>query len=151
LGSLTINGGDYETNAPLHTPLIEVLRELGLKGTKLGCGNGECGACTVIIDDKAVCACLCPLGRVAHRNVETIEGVGTAEEPHPIQTLLHESGAFQCGFCTPGTIMSLMALLRTNAQPDEADIRRALQGNVCRCSGYKKLRDAVVQYVADAP
>ncbi|MBT6274638.1 MAG: (2Fe-2S)-binding protein [Chromatiales bacterium] len=147
--SLTVNGAHYETAAPLHTPLIEVLRQLGLKGTKLGCASGECGACTVVLDGKAVCACLYPLGRVGSRNVETIEGVGTAEAPHPLQVALQESGAFQCGFCTPGTIMSLMALLRVNEQPVEAEIRRALQGNVCRCSGYKKLRDAVAHYVKD--
>ena len=150
LRSLLVNGQPYETVAAPYTPLIEVLRALGLKGTKLGCASGECGACTVIVENKAVCACLFPLGRVAENNVETIEGVGTVDNPHPLQTLLHESGAFQCGFCTPGTIMSLVALLRANAAPSETDIRRALQGNVCRCSGYKKLRDAVVAYVQDA-
>ena len=145
---LSINGQAYAVPSPGHTPLIEVLRGLGLKGTKLGCGNGECGACTVIINDNAVCACLMPVGRAFGQNIETIEGVGTPTRPHSLQRKLHESGAFQCGFCTPGMVMSLLALLRATPQPTEMQFRRAVQGNVCRCSGFKKLRDAVLEYSA---
>ena len=123
-----------------------MLRDLGLKGTKIGCASGECGACTVIVDDRAVCACLMPVGRVGNRNVETIEGVGTVASPHPLQKALHEHGAFQCGFCTPGVVMSLLALLRAHPSPSDTQVRSALQGNVCRCSGYQKLLAAVAQY-----
>ena len=144
--SLSINGAVAQTTAEPFTPLVEVLRDLGFKGTKVGCASGECGACTVIIEDHAVCACLMPLGRVGDRNVETIEGVGTVESPHPLQTALHEHGAFQCGFCTPGVVMSLLALLRAEPNPSDAQVRQALQGNVCRCSGYQKLREAVAAY-----
>lgn len=144
--SLSVNGDIKQTDAEPFIPLVEVLRELGLKGTKIGCASGECGACTVIIDDRAVCACLMPVGRVGTRNVETIEGVGTVASPHPLQKALHEHGAFQCGFCTPGVVMSLLALLRANPSPSDTQVRHALQGNVCRCSGYQKLLGAVAQY-----
>lgn len=144
--SLSVNGNATQTTAEPFTPLVEVLREIGLKGTKLGCASGECGACTVIIDDRAVCACLMPVGRVGARNVETIEGVGSVESPHPLQTALYEHGAFQCGFCTPGVVMSLLALLRAQPHPTDAQVRAALQGNVCRCSGYQKLLEAVAAY-----
>lgn len=144
--SLSVNGTVRNTAADPGTPLVEVLRDLGLKGTKVGCASGECGACTVIIDDRAVCACLMPIGRIGERNVETIEGLGTVESPHPLQTALHEHGAFQCGFCTPGVVMSLVALLRSHPNPSEEQTRAALQGNVCRCSGYQKIREAVAAY-----
>ena len=144
--SLSVNGNVTQTSAEPFTPLVEVLREMGLTGTKLGCASGECGACTVIIDGRAVCACLIPIGRVGERNVETIEGVGTVDAPHPLQKALHEHGAFQCGFCTPGVVMSLLALLRAQPSPSDEEVRTALQGNVCRCSGYQKLREAVAAY-----
>ena len=149
--TIIINGQHHKVSAAPFTPLVEVLRAAGLKGTKLGCASGECGACTVIVDDKAVCACLVPVGRVEDCNVETIEGVGTAATPHRLQRTLHEMGAFQCGFCTPGIVMSLLALLRSTPAPDEAQIRVALQGNVCRCSGYKLLIEAVARYVEESP
>ena len=144
--SLSVNGSTKQISAEPFTPLVEVLREIGLKGTKLGCASGECGACTVIIDGRAVCACLMPIGRVGARNVETVEGVGTVESPHPLQKTLHEHGAFQCGFCTPGVVMSLLALLRVQPSPSDEQVRAALQGNVCRCSGYQKLLEAVAAY-----
>ena len=146
MARLSINGTIRQTTAEPFTPLVEVLRELGFKGTKVGCANGECGACTVIIDDRAICACLMPLGRVGDRNVETIEGVGTVDSPHALQKTLHEHGAFQCGFCTPGVVMSLLALLRVEPGPSDEQVRTALQGNVCRCSGYQKLLEAVAAY-----
>lgn len=144
---MNINGREHEVDSDPSLPLVQMLRELGLKGTKLGCGSGECGACTVIVDDKAVCACLFPAGRAIGRRIETIEGVGTVESPHPLQRALHEHGAFQCGFCTPGTVMSLLALLRANPKPSETEMRIATQGNVCRCSGYQLLREAVAAYI----
>jgi len=150
VSEFSVNGQSYDVYSRPDTPLIEVLRELGLKGTKLGCGNGECGACTVIVNNLAVCSCLLPLGRIIGQNIETIEGLGTPAQPHPLQRKLHESGAFQCGFCTPGMVMSLLALLRAVPQPSETDVRRAVQGNVCRCSGFKKLIDAVLEYSAGA-
>lgn len=149
--TLSINGVAHEISVPPFTPLVEVLRTLGLKGTKLGCASGECGACTVIVEDKAVCACLLPVGRVGAHNVETIEGVGSPEAPHRLQRTLHEMGAFQCGFCTPGVMMSLLALLRSTPRPNDEQVRMALQGNVCRCSGYIKLLEAVARYVEESP
>jgi len=146
---LNINGVAHETSAAPFTPLVEVIRDLGLKGTKIGCASGECGACTVILADKAVCACLLPVGRVGEQNVETIESVGTPQSPHPLQRIMHEMGAFQCGFCTPGVVMSLIALLRQTPRPNDAQVRVALQGNVCRCSGYKKLLEAVAHFVEE--
>jgi aerobic-type carbon monoxide dehydrogenase small subunit (CoxS/CutS family) len=149
--TLDVNQEKYSVSASPDTPLVEVLRALGLKGTKVGCGSGECGACTVIVDDKAVCACLMPVGRASRYAVETIEALGTIENPHPLQSLLHQRGAFQCGFCTPGVVMSLVALLRENSVPSDEDVRCALQGNVCRCSGYVKLCEAVAEYVGAQP
>lgn len=145
--SLTVNGQNLDVEALPHRPLVEVLREAGLKGTKLGCASGECGACTVLVDGKAVCACLLPIGRVVNRVVETIEGVGTVEKPHPLQTALHQNGAFQCGFCTPGVVMSLLGLLRETRRPHLDEVKAALQGNVCRCSGYKKLHETIQAYI----
>ena len=149
--TLTINGQAHEISVAPFTPLVEVLRALDFKGAKLGCASGECGACTVIVDNTAVCACLLPVGRVGERNVETIEGVGNTESPHRLQRTLHQMGAFQCGFCTPGVVMSLLALLRRTPRPSDKQVRVALQGNVCRCSGYKKLREAVVRYIEETP
>ena len=129
-------------------PLAVFLRDhLKLRGTKIGCGNGECGACTVLMDGRAVCSCLMPLGRAHGRRIETIESLGDPDDLHPIQRTLVERGAFQCGFCTPGVVMSLLALLEENPKPDDDEIRSALQGNLCRCSGYVKLLEAVKEIV----
>jgi aerobic-type carbon monoxide dehydrogenase small subunit (CoxS/CutS family) len=149
--TLTINGVAHQISIAPFTPLVEVLRALGFKGTKLGCASGECGACTVIVEGQSVCACLFPVGRVGERNVETIEGVGSAASPHRLQRTLHEMGAFQCGFCTPGVVMSLLALVRATPRPSDEQVRVALQGNVCRCSGYKKLREAMARYIEETP
>lgn len=123
--------------------------ELELSGTKIGCGNGECGACTIILDDQAVCSCLVPLGRTAGRQIETIESLGSPDDLHPLQSKLVEHGAFQCGFCTPGVLMSLVALLRATPKPTNAEIRVALQGNLCRCTGYVKLLEAIGEIVRE--
>ncbi len=133
-------------------PLAAFLREdLELRGTKIGCGNGECGACTVIMDDQAVCSCLVPLGRTDGRQIETVESLGSPDDLHPIQSKLVERGAFQCGFCTPGVLMSLVALLRAKSKPTTAEVRTALQGNLCRCTGYVKLLEAIGEIVREGP
>ena len=140
---LDVNGVRRETESDPAMLLAVYLREeLELRGTKIGCGNGECGACTVILDGRAVCSCLVPLGRAEGRRIETVESLGDPDDLHPIQPKLVERGAFQCGFCTPGMVKSLIALLRRNPTPDDAEIRSALQGNLCRCSGYVKLLEA---------
>ena len=145
-----VNGKMRETNCDPATPLVTVLREeLNLRGTKIGCGNGECGACTVLMDGRAVCSCLVPVGRAAGRRIVTIESLGEPDDLHPIQKKLVERGAFQCGFCTPGVVMSLLALLRHNPQPTDADIRNALQGNLCRCTGYVKLLESIGEIVRE--
>ena len=125
--------------------LLEVLRDdLGLTGTKEGCVEGECGACTVLIDGKPVDSCIYAVHAVGNREVTTIEGVG-AQEASPLQRAMAEAGAVQCGFCTPGFVMTLTALLAENPSPDEETIRRSLAGNICRCTGYTQIIDAVLQ------
>lgn len=148
---VTVNGQLRETDSDPATSLAVYLREeLELRGTKIGCGNGECGACTVIVEGRATCSCLVPLGRAEGRNIDTIESLGDPDNLHPIQRKLVERGAFQCGFCTPGMVMSLVALLRRNPQPSDTEIRTALQGNLCRCSGYVKLLEAIGEIVREA-
>lgn len=148
--SLDVNGQAQRTDEDGAMPLAVFLREeLELRGTKIGCGNGECGACTVIMDGQAVCACLVPLGRTDGRQIETVESLGTPDDLHPIQSKLVERGAFQCGFCTPGVLMSLVALLRASPKPTDGEIRTALQGNLCRCTGYVKLLEAIGEIVRE--
>ena len=145
---IEVNGENRAADAYPAMPLAVLLRDhLKLRGTKIGCGNGECGACTVLMDGRAVCSCLMPLGRAQGRRIETIESLGDPDDLHPIQRTLVERGAFQCGFCTPGVVMSLVALLEENPKPDDDEIRSALQGNLCRCSGYVKLLEAVKEIV----
>lgn len=141
---IEVNGEKYDIDADPGSSLASYVRDgLNLKGTKVGCGNGECGACTVLMDDRPVCSCLVALGRAAGRRVTTVESLGSPDDLHPIQQKLVERGAFQCGFCTPGIVMSIVALLERNAHPAEEEIRTALQGNLCRCSGYVKLLETV--------
>ena len=148
--TLEANGQTLEVEADPWVPLVTVLRDgLGLRGTKVGCGNGECGACTVLMDGKAVCSCLVPAGRANGRRIDTIESLGNSDEMHPLQRKLVERGAFQCGFCTPGVVMSLVALLRRKPEPDDQDITAALQGNLCRCSGYVKLLKSVRESIQE--
>jgi len=145
-----VNGAAARVRCRPWDSLAQVLREgLGLTGTKIGCNAGECGACTVLVDGVAVCACLYPALRAGGRSVRTIEGVATDGRLSALQAALVRHGAFQCGFCTPGVVMSLTALLETSPQPQEAEIRIALQGNVCRCSGYVGLLEAVRAAVAE--
>ena len=123
--------------------LLDLLRRYGLTGTKKGCGEGTCGSCVVLLDGRPVNSCLIFAPQAAGREVTSIEGVGTIREPHPIQEELVRAGAVQCGFCTPGMVLSIKALLEENPDPDEEAIRLALDGNLCRCTGYVKIIEAV--------
>jgi carbon-monoxide dehydrogenase small subunit len=126
--------------------LLDVLREeLELTGTKEGCGEGECGACTVILDGKIVNSCLVPVAQVNGAQVTTIEGVAEAEQLHVVQQSFIEHGGAQCGICTPGMVLAAIDLLERNPQPSEADIRTGLAGNLCRCTGYMKIFESVVR------
>ena len=145
-----LNGSEVTVTVDGHHRLIDVLRkQLEQTGTKEGCGEGECGACTVIIDGRAVNSCLYPALEVEGKNVTTIEGLrGTKNELSVIQQAFVEQGAIQCGFCTPGMIMSAKALLDSNPDPSEEDIRDALLGNLCRCTGYVQIVEAVKEAAA---
>lgn len=126
--------------------LLDVLREeLQLTGTKEGCGEGECGACTVIIDGRIVNSCLVPVGQVGGSEITTIEGVANEQELHAVQQAFIEHGGAQCGICTPGMVLAAVDLLKRNPQPTEADIRTGLAGNLCRCTGYMKIFESVVK------
>lgn len=124
--------------------LLYVLRErLELPGSKNACEQGECGSCSVYMDGSLVCSCLVLAGQAEGREVVTVEGIGTADELHPVQEAFFEAGAVQCGFCTPGFIVATHDLLRRVPEPDDAEVREALAGNLCRCTGYEKILDAV--------
>lgn len=143
--SFTLNGNNITCDIKDHWTLLHLLREeLELTGTKEGCGNGECGACTVIMDGVAVNACLFLAVEANGKTVQTIEGLaGKNSSLHPLQEAFVENGGIQCGFCTPGMIMSSKALLDENPDPDENDIRHALAGNICRCTGYVQIIESV--------
>jgi aerobic carbon-monoxide dehydrogenase small subunit len=141
---LRVNGEDVEVLAPVHKTLLEVLREeLHLTGTKHGCELGECGTCTVLIDGAPVLSCLVLPIEVQGQEIVTIEGMATAATPHPLQTAFAELGAAQCGYCTPGILLTAMALLKAQPAPDRQEIKEALAGNLCRCTGYIKILQAV--------
>lgn len=142
--TVKLNGVRQTAEVPGHTTLLVLLRDhFGLTGAKSGCEVGDCGACTVLVDGKAVNACLMLAIQAQGREVLTIEGLATREGLHPLQEAFETHGALQCGFCGPGMILSAKALLAQNAAPAEADIRTALAGNLCRCSGYTKIVEAV--------
>ena len=141
---ITINGDAYHLLVAPQRTLLEVIRdEIGLTGTKSGCEMGECGACTVLLNGKAVSACLVLAHEADGQSVQTIEGVAKGESLHPIQEAFIHKGAIQCGYCTPGMIMATKALLNENPRPDNAEIRKGLRGNICRCTGYVKILEAV--------
>ena len=142
--NLTVNGQTRTVHANENDTLLHVLREqLSLTGAKCGCGTGECGACTVLMDGAPVRACVVPARRAAGKRVLTIEGLAHSGRLHPLQRAFIERGAIQCGFCTPGMILSAKALLEQNPDPTEAEIRAWLSGNLCRCTGYARIVDAI--------
>ena len=141
---LNVNGTPREIAADPETPLLYVLRnDLKLKGARFGCGLGQCGACTVIVDGKAVQSCDVPASAVAGKSITTIEGIGTAEAPHPLQRALIRHQAGQCGYCLSGIIMSAKALIDAKPRPSDAEIREALAGNLCRCGTHTRILSAI--------
>jgi len=142
--SLTVNGDTTQLVLSSSRTLLEVLREdLALTGTKHGCELGECGACTVLIDGLAVLSCVTLAARVEGTEVTTVEGLASGSVLHPLQDAFAELGAAQCGYCTPGMLMAAKALLDAEADPSRSDVEQALAGNLCRCTGYLKILDAV--------
>jgi carbon-monoxide dehydrogenase small subunit len=147
----TVNGEERTALADTRDTLLELLRDrLGLTGTKEGCSNGNCGTCTVLVDGQPVCACLMLAQEAPGRDVVTIEGLAEGSALHPLQQALVESGGTQCGFCTPGIVLSAKALLDHNPDPTEAEIRHAIAGNLCRCTGYGKIVEAIAAVAASA-
>lgn len=141
---LLINGEKHTVKADGDATLLQVLRdELDLTGTKYGCGEGQCGACTVLSDNTAVRACQTPLGAVQGKAITTIEGLAKGGKLHPVQQAYLEADVFQCGYCAPGMVMATVALLRANPNPTEAEIIRFMNGNVCRCGTYPRILTAI--------
>lgn len=142
---LRINGVTYEVTIEPRRTLLEVLRDsLGLTGAKKACDTGECGACTVLMDGKPVASCLVLAVEAQGKDIITIEGLAKDGQPHPIQQAFVDHGAIQCGFCTPGMILSAKALLDRNPRPTEHEVKEAIAGNLCRCTGYAKIIEAIL-------
>lgn len=141
---LTVNGKEHKLKVGSQERLLDTIREqLKLTGTKEGCSVGECGACTVIVDDQAVNSCMVLTAQVDGSEIITVEGLESKSGLHPLQKAFIEKQAVQCGFCTPGMLMSALALLNTNPEPSKEEIKTALEGNLCRCTGYQQIIDAV--------
>ncbi len=141
--TLNVNGKDYTGEVKPHWTLLQVIRDqLGLTGTKYGCGTGECGACTVVIDGRPMTSCLVLAASAEGKKITTIEAVGK-DGLHPLQQAFIDEGAIQCGYCTPGMILTAKSLLERNPHPTEDEIRRAIDGNLCRCTGYVKIVKAI--------
>jgi len=148
--SFSVNREPVQVSVLPSATLLDVLRnDLEMTGTKYGCGEGECGACSVLLDGKVVNSCLVPALECEGVEVLTIEGLGPQGRLHPIQKAFVEHGAIQCGFCTPGMIMAAYALLEENPSPTEEDVKRGLEGNLCRCTGYRKIIDAVLSLAGE--
>jgi aerobic-type carbon monoxide dehydrogenase small subunit (CoxS/CutS family) len=143
---LAINGRSYSVDTNPDTPLLTVLREhLDLTGSKYGCGEGQCGACTVLIDGKAQRSCITSIGAVTQKQITTIEGLADGEHLHPVQEAFLDAAAMQCAYCTSGMIMSAVSLLKRNPAPSEADIIKYMDGNICRCGTYPRIVSAIQQ------
>ena len=143
--SLTVNGRTASVHVPPHRSLLDALREsLGLTGTKKVCNEGDCGACTVLVDGRPIYSCITLAIACEGRSVETIEGLGENGKLHPVQEAFIEKDAYQCGFCTPGQVMSIVALLRKDPDAREEDVKRAVAGNLCRCGAYANIVEAGV-------
>jgi nicotinate dehydrogenase subunit A len=148
---INVNGTQREVTADPETPLLYVLRnDLQLKGARYGCGGGFCGACMVIVDGKAVQSCDVPVSAIAGKSVTTIEAIGTAESPHPLQQAFIREQAAQCGYCITGIIMTTKALLDEKPQPTDAELRQALSGNLCRCGTHTRILRAIKSCIAGA-
>ncbi|MBN8477413.1 MAG: (2Fe-2S)-binding protein [Burkholderiales bacterium] len=141
--TLSVNGRSRTGRFPAHRTLLEALRELGHTEVKCGCEKGDCGACAVLVDGKAVDSCLTLVWTAEGRAITTVVGLGNAQSPHPLQKAFAESGAAQCGYCIPGMVIAAKSLLDRNPDPGEEDVRIALSGNLCRCTGYTKIFEAV--------
>ena len=143
---LSVNGAEYQVSAAADTPLLYVLRnQLGLKAAHFGCGSGECGACRVLIDGQPVASCDTPLWAALGKRITTAEGLGNAAQPHPLQSALIAEQAGQCGYCLPGILVSAAALLARKPMPSEAEVRTALDDNLCRCGSHNRIVRAVLR------
>lgn len=143
--SLRVNGEDYQVTVEPKDTLLDVLRDkIGLTGTKCGCNTGDCGACTVLLNGRPVVSCLVLAVDARDKEILTVEGLARSGRLHPLQEAFVRYGAVQCGFCTPGMLMASYALLRENPNPTEEEVREAISGNLCRCTGYTKIVDAIL-------
>ena len=143
--NIKVNGAVHSVLAEPDTPLLYVLRnDLGLNAAKFGCGLGQCGTCTVLVDGAPVRSCIMPIGTLGQSEITTLEGIGTVEQPHPLQTAFIEEQAAQCGYCIPGMIMAAKALLDRKQQPSEAEVRLALTSNLCRCGTHNRIVRAIL-------
>ena len=146
---ITVNGKELNKMVDPNQRLVDFLRnDLGLIGAKIGCGQGDCGTCTVIMNGRAIRSCVIPVLKAQDAVIETIEGLARGEKLHPLQEEFINKGAVQCGFCTPGMIMSAKALLDKNPNPTPEEVKKALRGNICRCTGYVKIEEAVLAAAA---
>ena len=142
---LLVNGEPYDIEVDAHRTLLEVLREnLGLTGTKKGCDEGNCGACTILMNGKPVTSCLVLAIEAHGKEIVTIEGLASDGKLHPVQEAFVQHGAIQCGFCTPGMVLTAKALIDNNPKPSEEEVRKAIEGNICRCTGYVKIVEAIM-------
>jgi len=147
--TLRVNGTEHRLEAEGGTPLIDVLRNrLGLKGTRFGCGSEQCGACFVLVEGRVAISCTTPLSAVDRKSITTIEGLGSPEAPHPLQEAFIAEQAAQCGYCTSGMLVSAAALLEKSPHPTEAEVREALDRNLCRCGSYSRIVRAVLRAAA---
>jgi aerobic-type carbon monoxide dehydrogenase small subunit (CoxS/CutS family) len=142
--NLRVNGRDVDLATDDERSLLEILREdLALTGTKYGCGEGACGACSVLVDGKRIFSCSTPISRLAGRSITTVEGLANGEALHPVQQAFLDAGAFQCGYCTPGMVVATIALLARKPNPTDEEIVEGINGNLCRCCGYDNIKAAV--------